>query len=113
MEQFCKGTQAFRVINGTCGSVKRGNCKGNKSAINWEKENCPLPKRKRHKIAGETTSSCKGGVSVEQNAKEQDDEALKVDLVINPETVLSCKLSEAVEQPAHSMDDAEARANSQ
>ena len=55
MEQFCKGTQAFRVINGTCGSVKRGNCKGNNTTIDWEKENCPLPKRKRSKAKKATS----------------------------------------------------------
>ena len=47
MQQFCSGTQALRVINGTCGSVSRGNCRGNKSIIDWEKESQPLAKRKR------------------------------------------------------------------
>jgi len=69
MEQFCKGTQAFRVINGTCGSVMRGNCKGNKAAIDWEQENCPLPKRKRHRLASTKTSSCKNEVPIEQSSE--------------------------------------------
>ena len=47
MQQFCSGTQALRVIDGTCGSVSRGNCRGNKSIIDWEKESQPLAKRKR------------------------------------------------------------------
>ena len=47
MQQFCSGTQALRVVNGTCGSVSRGNCRGNKSIIDWKKESQPLSKRKR------------------------------------------------------------------
>ena len=50
MQQFCKGSQALRIINGTCGSVSRGNCRGNKTSIDWEQENRPIPKRKRHRL---------------------------------------------------------------
>lgn len=48
--QFCKNTQALRVINGTCGSVSKGNCRGKKEGIDWQKENQPLPKRKRVRL---------------------------------------------------------------
>ena len=45
--QFCKNTQALRVINGVCGNVSKSNCRGNKTSIGREKENCPLPKRRK------------------------------------------------------------------
>ena len=49
MAEFCKNTQALRVINSVCGDVSRGNCRGNKCvhSLDIEKENIPLPKRKR------------------------------------------------------------------
>ena len=47
VQQFCKNSQALRVINGTCGNVSKGNCRGSKYSIDWEKENRPLPKRRR------------------------------------------------------------------
>jgi len=102
MEQFCKGTQAFRVINGTCGSVRRGNCKGNKTKIDWERENCPLPKRKRCGTADRRTSS---EVSIEQKAGKQAYKLLKAKPVIKPEIVPSCKLLEEPEQLANPLDD--------
>ena len=48
VSQFCKNTQALRVINGICGNVS-GNYRGNKTSIDWGKENCPLPKRRKCK----------------------------------------------------------------
>ena len=45
--EFCKNTQALRVINSVCGDVSRGNCRGNKRPINIDKENVSLQKRKR------------------------------------------------------------------
>ena len=45
--EFCKNTQALRVINSVCGNVPRGNCRGSKHAIDWEAENKPLPKRRK------------------------------------------------------------------
>ena len=36
------------VINSVCGNVSRGNCRGNKHTIDIEKENTPLPKRRRY-----------------------------------------------------------------
>ena len=50
VQQFCSNTQALRVINGTCANVSKGNCRGNKAKIDWEQENCPLPKRHRKKL---------------------------------------------------------------
>lgn len=51
--QFVKNTQAIRVINGTCGTIK-GNCRGNghdeksltKRKYSVQQENEPLPKRR-------------------------------------------------------------------
>ena len=48
VKEFCKNTQALRVINSACQNVSRGNCRGNRGqSIDWEKENTPLPKRRR------------------------------------------------------------------
>ena len=46
--EFCKNTQALRVINTVCGEVSKGNCRGNTRSLDTEKENKPLPKRRRH-----------------------------------------------------------------
>ena len=46
MHQFCKNSQALRVINSVCASVAKGNCRGRKQPIIL-KENKPLPKRRR------------------------------------------------------------------
>ena len=45
VKEFCKNTQALRVINSVCGDIPHGNCRGNKHAIDAEEENQPLPKR--------------------------------------------------------------------
>ena len=54
VQEFCANTQALRVVNSVCGNVSRGNCRGSKEpqcqSIS-DKENKPLPKRRR--------SSCK------------------------------------------------------
>ena len=47
--QFCKNTQALRVINGECGNISKSNCRGNKTSVDWGKENCQLPKRQKCK----------------------------------------------------------------
>ena len=44
---FCKNTQALRVINSVCGNVSWGNCRGSKHAIDWEAESKPLPKHRK------------------------------------------------------------------
>ena len=50
--QFVKNTQAIRVINGTCGTIK-GNCRGSSHDSKLTKRKCvsdqenePLPKRR-------------------------------------------------------------------
>ena len=47
--EFCKNTQALRVVNSLCRDTVRGNCRGNKHGHNTvEEENLqPLPKRRR------------------------------------------------------------------
>ena len=40
--EFCKNTQALRVINSVCGNIPRGNYRRSKNSIDWEAE--PLPK---------------------------------------------------------------------
>ena len=49
VQEFCKNTQALRVVNSVCGSVSKGNCRGRKQPIDLEKENKPLKKRRRHR----------------------------------------------------------------
>ena len=47
---FCKNTQVLRVTNSVCGHVPRGNSRGSKHSLNNEqKENKPLPKRRRER----------------------------------------------------------------
>lgn len=57
VQQFCSNSQALRVINGTCANVSKGNCRGNKTTIDWEQENQPLPKRRRHQLKSISRSS--------------------------------------------------------
>ena len=59
VQQFCCNTRALRTIQGICPDVK-GNCRGLKRphAIDWEKENVPLPKRQKHRRGGELQLSC-------------------------------------------------------
>ena len=45
--EFCKNSQALRVINSVCGHVPRGNCRKSKNSIDWEAEYKPLPKCKK------------------------------------------------------------------
>lgn len=47
VHDFCKNTQALRVIHSTCISSVRSNCRGNKEPIDLDQENRPLPKRRR------------------------------------------------------------------
>ena len=108
MEQFCKGTQAFRVINGTCKSVKRGNCRGNKTEIDWEQENCPLPKRKRPRLTSVTGSSCKVGDSNEHKppaSLKQTSKATKAVPQVKPEIVVKQeRLTKLADNPERTTD---------
>ena len=47
--QFCKNTQALRVINSVCGTVSKSNSRGNKKAIDLQAESKPMPKRRKTK----------------------------------------------------------------
>ena len=48
VQEFCTNTQALRVVNSFCRNVSRGNCRGRQSGpMDMEKENMPLPKRRR------------------------------------------------------------------
>ena len=46
VSQFCKNTQAIRVINSVCGNVSKGNCCGQEQNIDKE-DIAPLPKHRR------------------------------------------------------------------
>ena len=54
---FCKNTQALRVINTVCKDVPRGNCRGSKHSIDWEAESKHLPKRRRFRSANKENAS--------------------------------------------------------
>ena len=62
VQEFCKNTQALRVINGTVMDTIKGNCRGKKRNLSMikaelEKENQPLKKRKKsrtRKVSSET-----------------------------------------------------------
>ena len=45
--EFCKNTQVLRVINSVCGTVSKGNCRGNKQGVYLDENNKLLPKRRR------------------------------------------------------------------
>ena len=47
LHEFCKNTQALRVINSVYGTVSKGNCRGNKQVTDMDENNKPLPKRRR------------------------------------------------------------------
>ena len=44
--QFCKNSQAIRVINSVCGNVPKGNCRGRAQSIDIQDDK-PLSKRRR------------------------------------------------------------------
>ena len=45
IKECCKNTQALCVINSVCGTVTKGNTKGNKQSLDVKTETRPLPKR--------------------------------------------------------------------
>ena len=49
VDQFCKNTQALRVINSVCAHVPRGNCRGRQNLIDIKKVKYVLPKRRRQR----------------------------------------------------------------
>lgn len=60
VQDFCKNTQALRVINSVCGSVPRGNCRGNKQLMDRQLDHNPLPKRRRMQISKDKLTSVQG-----------------------------------------------------
>ena len=77
VQQFCKNSQALRVINSVCASVVKGNCRGRKQPIAL-KENKPLPKRHRTRKApsakkNEKLSSVDNSVTFLQVDNDQSD----------------------------------------
>ena len=95
MQQFCKNTQALRVINSSCAHVARGNCRGRKETINWEKENKPLPKRRKSKTSVTVASSGKPAKQ-SKNPKLEDITVLKVDSEEAKLTEKQCSSEECV-----------------
>ena len=57
VSEFCKNTNTLRVINAVCGNVSRGNCRGNKQAIDLQVESRPLRKQCRAKHGKRTVFS--------------------------------------------------------
>ena len=46
VQEFCRNTQALRVVNSVCSNVRKGNCRGHKDEVEFSKENQILPKRR-------------------------------------------------------------------
>lgn len=57
MNEFCKNSQALKVINSVCGSVSKGNCRGKKRHLDVEMESRPLRKRCKAKFRDQKTYS--------------------------------------------------------
>ena len=48
VQEFCKNTQALRIVNSVCGDVPKGNCyRKKKKSVDVKSESKPLPKRRR------------------------------------------------------------------
>ena len=47
VQDFCKNTQALRVIDSVCGSVPRENCRGSQQLVDRQSDYNPLPKHRR------------------------------------------------------------------
>ena len=51
VQEFCKNSQALRVVNSFCHDVvkgkRKGNCRGGMKELEVDKENLPLAKRRR------------------------------------------------------------------
>ena len=65
--QFCKNTQALRIINSVCGTVSKSNSRGNKKAIGLQAESKPMPKRhkaKKKKVPMKTFPATPDSVSL-------------------------------------------------
>ena len=45
--EFCKNTQALRVITSACTNVSHGNCRGNVEQLDIDEQSQPLSKRRR------------------------------------------------------------------
>ena len=56
VNDFCKNSQALKVVNSICGTVSKGNCRGKKQAIDVEIESRPLKKRCKAKDRDKTYS---------------------------------------------------------
>ena len=52
--EFCKNSQALRVINSVCRHVRKGNCRGRKDSIDWEAESKPLSKCKKQRCENQS-----------------------------------------------------------
>ena len=77
VDQFCKNTQALRVINSVCAHVPRGNCRGRHNVLDIKKESKALPKRRRQRSKPVLLSKNKENNSVKVNSPEDERQAVK------------------------------------
>ena len=77
VDQFCKNTQALRVINSVCAHVPRGNCRGRQNVIDIKKESKALPKRRRQRSKPRLLSKNKENNSVKVNSPEDKRQAVR------------------------------------
>ena len=76
--QYCKNTQALRVINSDCADVPKGNCRGRKQHIDMQDKK-PLPKR--HRIRKQASDNDKKITDVE-----------KIDVVLSSAQIIAFPL---------------------
>ena len=102
VQEFCKNTQALRVINSVCGSISKGNCRGRKQLLDLEKENKPLAKCRRHrekksKISTDHVDELAASMPTEPSS----DEMSNVSSFTDEESNVTEKAALAVENEAH------------
>ena len=102
---FCKNTQALRVINSVCGNFPRGNCRGNKdSVIDIQKESKPLPKRcrDRKKCKSKENLLPEHDTSIPLNSKTLSVQKLHVHNIAVCTSLEQCEDNPLVEEDDHS-----------
>ena len=107
VQDFCKNTQALRVINSVCGNVPIGNCRGHKQAVDMEMENKPLPKRHRVRKKSkckQSSSISSDTVTVHANNKLSRSDIIKNHQVNSTESTSATNVMEEIPREMNSTD---------
>jgi len=100
VDQFCKNTQALRVINAVCAHVPRGNCRGRQNLIDIKKESKALPKSRRQRSKPRLLSKNKENNSVKVNSPEDERQAVRTILSAEEEVSISSELELSCDESA-------------